>query len=168
MDNKPRVVLDYTQNRNISPGDELISLNGKPFASVLKEMYPYIGGENEYSMRTTVVESGNFFAYYWYVFGDFEPSVLELKNKEGTVFSVKTHGTDIKAYKKYSAELPPVTDSDRRFEFIGKVAYLHPDILLNRKAKTDDINNKELMDKEEFHQFIDSAFRAIYEKNLRI
>jgi len=164
VDNKSRVILDYTKNKNISLGDELISLNGKPFASVLKEMYLYIGGENEYSMRTTVVESGNFFAYYWYVFGDFEPSVLVLKNKEGTVFSVKTNGTDIKEYKKHSPELPTVTDSDRRFKFVGKVAYLHPGIFLNRNAKTDDINNKELIDKEEFRQFIDSTFRKIYER----
>ncbi len=163
VDDKPTVLLDYSENPNISDGDELISIAGVPIENILKEMYTNISGENDY-FRQVAIESGNFTHNYWYVFGDFSDSTLQVKKKSGEIISCKVKGVLLDEYLAFMEKYPELFSSsepDREFRFIEEVAYLRPGVFYNISSSNDSTSKYEIHKRDNFNTFIDSAFIEI-------
>jgi hypothetical protein len=167
IDNKARVLLDYSENENIAVGDELLKINGQPFESILKQMYPYLSAENEYLKRTFLEMSGLMHTY-WYVFGDFDKSSIELKKSDGEIQTVQLEGVSVGEYNSFvknNPNIPSSNNKERKLKFIGKTAYLHPGTFLNNRSRSINVSDHKTFDNEEFIHFIDSAFSEISKNN---
>ena len=166
IDNKPRVLLDYSENENIAIGDEIIKINEQPIESILNKMYAYISGENEY-LRRTMMEMTNFMRNYWYTFGDFDKSLIQLKKSNGEIKSVQVEGVSLDEYKTFvkNNTIPSSFNRNRNFKFIKKTAYLHPGIFLNNDSRSGSISDHNTFNNDEFIKFIDSAFVEISKNN---
>ncbi len=169
VNEKPLIVIDYKMNAQITKGDELISINGDSFNSILNNIFKYTTGETEYYKRTSI-ESGSFTDSYWYVYGDCKTSTIEIKKKGGSILSVEVEGVSMDEYLEFINNHPEkfssVDHQRREFKFIRDIAYLHPGIFFNKESTSNDINSKELQDNREFYEFIDSAFYKMAKKGV--
>lgn len=167
VDDKPIVIVDYSVNPNISIGDELISIAGESIDDILKEIYTYMSGENDY-FRQVLIESGNFTDRYWYVFGDFLDSILQVKKPSGEIISCKVKGVPLDEYFEFVENNPELFSNskpDREFRFIEEVAYLRPGVFYNISSGTDSVSKYEIHKRDNFNAFIDSAFIEISKRN---
>jgi len=165
-DNKPLIVNNYSENESLSDGDELISINGVPIDNILKKVYKYKSGETEYMIRT-MMEIYGFTSSYWYAYGDFNDSSIEIKKPNGEKNTLMVKGVLVDELLQYYENNtdPPLTNSNREFKFIDKVAYLHPGTFLNIESESEDLSDLETHNREEFKEFIDSVFLEISKNN---
>ena len=167
VDNKPTVTLDYTDNPDITIGDEIISISGIPFQNILEKMFTYMSGENDYARRT-MLEFYTFSNIYWYVFGDFLGAAIQVKKRSGEISTCEIKGVTLDEYLQFvknNPALPSNTNPNREFKFIKDVAYLHPGPFININSGTGSVSDHETLNRNYFNAFIDSVFIEIYIKN---
>jgi hypothetical protein len=161
--NRAIVVANWSDNTEISSGDQILAINGINFPDVLQDLYPMISGENDYAKRTSL-EAGSFADTWWYVHGNFEGGIVRWQGAAGDVSETYVPGYSIVDYRRKSPsmELPQFTKDDREFRFIDDVAYLRPGLFLNLESSN--ISKHEAFENGEFLHFLDSAFGEIAAK----
>lgn len=154
------VTANWSGNRDISPGDEILAINGKSIEQVLNELLVYISGENVYAKRT-MLEISSLMDYYWYAFGEFGAGTVRIKKPTGQVADLLVNGIDLAQYSGLAKSVKQVTfmREGREFRFIGDIAYLRPGIFLN--ASSSDISKQEAFEAGEFLDFMETAFTEI-------
>ncbi|MDX2427304.1 MAG: S41 family peptidase [Xanthomonadales bacterium] len=157
---KVLVSANWSDNKQIEAGDEILAINGIDIHQLLEKIYVFKQGESEYVKRT-LLETGSLMDNWWYVFGDFSSGTVRIKKPGGEQLNTEVEGLTLEQYRerKQTVQSPSFMKSGRTFEFIGDVAYLRPGIFLNTESR--DISSQEAFNNEAFLEFIDSAFVEI-------
>ncbi len=145
---KALIRKNWSDNENIQPGLEILSINGASIKEILAKIYPQISAERTY-FKNVKIELYSFPRYYWQVFGkqdDFEVEILS----KGTIqkYSLKP----IKVIEGYEMKRTELIAPEMKLEFIENSAYLNPGGFGG--------------DEKQYRAFIDSAFVEINDKKV--
>lgn len=154
------VLINWSENEDIVAGDEIMAINDKSVEQVLREMFVYISGENDYAKRT-LIEICTLMDWYWYVFGEYRTGTVRIKKQDGHILDLVVDGIDLDDYREVAKSVQQVSfiKEGREFKFIADIAYLHPGTFLN--ASSNDITKSDTFRNEEFLDFLESAFTEI-------
>ncbi|MDW3651392.1 MAG: S41 family peptidase [Bacteroidia bacterium] len=167
MDMEGKRVLineNYSEREEIEQGDELVSINGKPIASVMADMYAHLSGESQY-LKNSLINQLEFARVYWLVYDEVKRFELQLIRKaDKKQYSIQLEAKAAAEVEEHFEKKEYLFDLSREFKFIEDIAYLKPGLFLNQSA---DGNTSEhnTFDKSEFVQFIDSSFAQILSSN---
>lgn len=151
---------NFSNESQISKGDEITSFNGKPIKEFMEGVYNFMSGWNEY-YKNSYLENANFSRFYWFIYGKCDTFILKIRKKDGREITVQLpaiSGWDYegKLSKQYPPRKPP-----REFRFINNdIAYLYPGEFVNNPGKWDSLSQATRWDNTEFCHFIDSSFSA--------
>jgi hypothetical protein len=170
---KGKVIVkdNFSNEPQISTGDEITSFNRKQIKDFMEGVYNFMSGWNEY-YKNSFLENTNFSRFYWLIFGKCDVFQLEIRKKDGRVITIELQAIPGRDYEgKLSKQYPP-QKTPRRFRFINNdVAYLYPGDFVNNPGKWDSLSQATRWDNTEFCHFIDSSFsvfRKMKVKNLII
>ncbi|MEJ2400820.1 MAG: S41 family peptidase [Xanthomonadales bacterium] len=160
---KVLVTANWSDNKQIEAGDELLAINGIDIHQLLEKIYAYKQGESDY-VKQTLLENGSLRENWWYVFGDFPSGTVRIEKPGGERIDTEVEGLTREQYQErtQAVQSPSFMKSGRAFEFIGDVAYLRPGIFLNTESR--DLSSQDAFNNEAFLAFIDSAFIEIAKK----
>jgi hypothetical protein len=151
---------NFSNESQISKGDEIISFNGKPIKEFMEGVYHFMSGWNEY-YKNSYLENTNFSRFYWFIYGNCDTFHLEIRKKDGRGITVQLPAISGWDYEgKLSKQYPP-HNPPREFRFINNdIAYLYPGEFVNNPGKWDSLSQATRWDNKEFCHFIDSSFSA--------
>jgi len=151
---------NFSNEPQISKGDEITSFNKKKIKDFMEGVYNFMSGWNEYYKNSTL-EKTNFSRFYWLIFGKCDVFQLEIRKNDGREITVELPAIPGRDYEgKLSKQYPP-QKTPRRFRFINNdVAYLYPGEFANNPGKWDSLSQATRWDNTEFCHFIDSSFSA--------
>jgi len=157
---KVLLTANWSDNKQIEAGDEILAINGIDIHQLLEKIYIYKQGESKY-VKQTLLETGSLKESWWYVFGDFPSGTVRIKKPGGQQIDTEVEGLTLEQYQErtQAVQSPSFMKSGRAFEFIGDVAYLRPGIFLNTESR--DISSQDAFNNEAFLAFINSAFIEI-------
>ncbi len=152
---------NFSNDSQISKGDEITTFNGKPIKNFMEGIYNFMSGWNEY-YKNAYLENTNFTRFYWFIYDMCDTFHLGIRKKDGKEITVQLpaiSGWDYegKLSKQYLPRKPA-----REFHIIdNNIAYLYPGEFANNPGKWDSLSQATRWDDTEFRRFIDSAFAAI-------
>lgn len=148
QDEKPLVRKNWSGNKGIPIGSEVISINGKSMDQILQRIYPQISAERPYFKRAKV-EVYSFPRYYWQVFGQ-EDQFEVVISIDGIT---KTFTLDaINLIEDFEMKRDEVLNARMELRIYDEAVYLNPGNFSGDEAK--------------FQRFIDSAFVEINKSGL--
>ncbi len=148
QDGKPLVRKNWSRNKEIPKGSEIISINGMPMDDILTEIYPQISAERPYFKRAKV-EIYSFPRYYWQVFGQ-EDQFEVVVNIDGITKNFTLDAINL--IEDFEMKRNEVLNARMELLFYDEAAYLNPGSFSGDEAQ--------------YQRFIDSAFVAINESEL--
>lgn len=158
-------VLDnFSSDSSIVPGDEIVSINGKPINDELKNLYDYICSDNEYS-KNSWIEGATFPRSYWIINGEKKSYEIGIRKKDGKQTDYHVSAIPAGLFEEKMSHKKPLLDQTRNFHFIDNVAYLKPGVFYCPPKDGNLKLNNTLLDSNEFVQFLDSCFILIHNKN---
>jgi C-terminal processing protease CtpA/Prc len=164
-------VLDnLSADSTIIPGDEIISINGKPIKEVMKSIYRYLPGDNDYFKNATI-EAISFPRVLWIVNDEikiFETGLRKQDRKQRDIIISSIPGYKFEGLMSKRKPLP-FSNQSQDFHYIYTVAYLCPgQFYKGQKFGNGPIKiNSDLLDNREFIYFLDSCFTLIHNKHTR-
>ena len=147
---KALVRKNFSDDQRISPGSELLTINGRPIEEILERIYLQLSAERAY-FRKAKLEFWSFPRLYWQVYGEQKEFRVELlqQNKR-----VSYHIQAVKALEGFEYKRKDVFDFSAELEFFGDTAYLYPGPFSSQQEQGE----------KTFQKFIDSSFTKIQEK----
>ncbi|MEW9798268.1 S41 family peptidase [Alteromonas sp. CYL-A6] len=134
---------NYSDTTTITPGTELIAINGEPIGHILAQIYPQISAERHY-LKNAKLEVLSFPRYYWYVKGEKDHFTVTLRiNNELRVHTISS----IPVVDGFEAKKDEVLRAQQEVRFFDDIAYLNPGHFSG--------------DETQYKQFIDNAFETI-------
>ena len=152
-DDKCLVRKNFSNNKDIKIGAEVLSVNGRPMGKILQALYPHVSAERMY-FKLAKMEFYSFPRLYWQVFGQEDEFNVEIRTDGITKKYVLKAINLIQDYENKREE---VLNAQMKLDFIASTAYLNPGSFGGDEMK--------------YRTFIDSAFATILEmksKNLII
>lgn len=120
--NRALVRKNWSNNKHLKPGDEVLSINNKPINSIFKDMYAQISGEHN-MMKNVKIEMYSFPRYYWQLYGQINHFEVQIKNLAGN----KTYQVAaVKVMDEYEDRRSEVLNSTMNLKFYDDIAYLNP------------------------------------------
>jgi len=151
---------NFSNEYQISKGDEIISFNGKPIKKFMEGVYNFMSGWNEY-YKNSSLENTNFSRYYWFIYGKCDTFHLEIRQKDGREITIQLPAVSGWDYEGKLSKQYPARKHPREFRFINNdIAYLYPGEFANNPGKWDSLSQATRWDNTEFCHFIDSSFSA--------
>lgn len=146
-DDKAYIRRNYSENREIRTGAEIVEINDKKIDDILGLMYPHISAERPY-LKKAKIEFWSFPRLYWQIFGEVDDFSVSVKEND----QIKEYRLQsVAALEDYEYKRKDILSSDRRLRFYANTAYLNPGNFSG--------------DEEDYQKFIDSAFTAIKEES---
>jgi hypothetical protein len=158
---------NYSGNQSIALGDEVLTINGKPFKDYLTGIYALVSGENDY-YKSTSVDIGGFPKSFWEAYGEVSTFRIRIK-KGGTAREIDMVVSAIPAIRldKVSKGIEEVLHFYRIFRIINKqTAYYQPGIFINLN-NGGGTSSHETFETGEFIRFLDSAFLQIHLQHIQ-
>lgn len=137
---------NWSNDQALSPGAELISINGIKIKDIFEKIYPQVAAESLY-FKNALIESFSLPRYYWQVFGEqntYEITVIQ----NGSLKSYDLDGA--RGWEDYELKREEIMQEEWALDFFKQVAYLRPGKLSGDLAS--------------FTSFIDSAFVEIKQR----
>jgi C-terminal processing protease CtpA/Prc len=162
-------VLDnFSADSSIIPGDEIISINGIPIKDVMKNIYRYLPGENDY-FKNNIIELGSLPRILWIVNDENKNYEVGIKKQDRKPINVNIASISGYTFEGIMAKRKPLPFSHQTQDFhhIDNIAYLCPGPFMNvPKNGNGQINiNADLLDNREFVDFLASCFILIHNKH---
>lgn len=148
-ENKVLVRINWSSNKNINHGDELISINGLPIQKVLEKIYPQIPAERLY-FKNAQLESFSLPRLYWQVFPESKEYEIEIAH-DGQIKNYKLNSIKAIDYESNRHDQDIMKNDWNYRPLSTSIDYLRP--------------GKFSGDLEKYQKFIDSAFAEINKKN---
>lgn len=152
------VMDDLHGKNNVSPGDELVSVEGRAAREWLEGPRALLSADNDYFAYALLEDSLP--ELDWYLDGAADLTPAEIRTRDGSVKSVQLRGATA---KEEAATLAQRTDAtwakwtEREFRWLsGDIAYVRPGPFYNHH---DDAPS--MWDVTEFQAFIDASFEQI-------
>ncbi len=160
-------VLDnFSPDSSIAPGDEIVSVDGKPIIDELKNLYNHICSDNEYS-KNSWIEAVTFPRAYWIVNGEKKSFEIGIRKKDGKQLDCHISAIPTGEFEARMSHKKPLLNQTRNFHFIDDVAYIKPGVFYNLQKGGSPQLNSTVLDNKEFTQFLDSCFILIHNKKTR-
>lgn len=161
--NQQVFVLDnYSSDASITPGDEILSINGEIINDNLKDMYNYLSGDNDYS-KNAGIEAFSFPRLFWIVNSENKKFNVGIKH-DGKQMNISISSISGAEFEGKMAQKKPLMNQTRNFQFIDNFAYLKPGIFYNAPKNGNIRVNSNMLDNKEFVHFLDSCFTIIHNK----
>lgn len=145
---KALIRKNWSGNSELSPGTEIISINGLTINEVLESIYPLISAERQY-FKLAKIELFSFPRLYWQAFGEQKRFEIEIKKDHKTQ---KYQLQSIDLIQDYEMKRDELWYAKRELQFLPHTAYVRPGNFSG--------------DEQEYKRFIDSAFVEINNKKL--
>lgn len=143
---KSLVRKNFSDDKSIQIGSEILGINGNSMAEILSKIYPQVSAERPY-FKNVKIEMYSFPRYYWQVFGKQDDFEVEIRTDGKT----KEHAFKaVNLIDGYEMKRNEVMNAKMELKFLENSAYLNPG----------DFSG----DQQKYQQFIDSAFVAIKER----
>jgi C-terminal processing protease CtpA/Prc len=155
---------NFSNEPQITVGNELILLNGKPITKVMEGIYSFVSGQSEY-YKNSIIELLFFSRIFWFVNDKCDVFSLTIKGKDGRELKLQVPAIPGYIFEGKIRQQKTLLNKEREFRFINNIAYLHPGEFLS--AEANNLMNHETFDKNEFCHFIDSAFSAFHKMNAK-
>ncbi|MET0636706.1 MAG: S41 family peptidase [Chitinophagaceae bacterium] len=164
---KPLIVVNGTPDNNIHPGDEIISINGRPIDSILKSMYQFLPADGFMtSSKDHFLSSMNFGVAYNQFIEQPDRYDIVVRNNQGELISRSyTEDLNFAAINKHALKNPvnrAVLEASKRGDKIRKeklrLTFERDDSVAIMTIRSFSI------DKEPFKKKIDGFFETIAEK----
>jgi len=169
LNNRAFITDNYSSDRFIQKGDEILSIDSIPIDAKLKEMYDFLSGEG-IDMKNSLIDILTFPRTYWWIYGNRNQHVLKVRRKEGEIKSIIIKSIHPFDYEQKASKKKSVFSVNREFKFIDSIAYLHPGVFINNQSNGNTSEHK-TFETNEFISFIDSSYREMHKvkpKNLII
>jgi C-terminal processing protease CtpA/Prc len=162
-DNQVFILENYSSDTSIVPGDEIISINGKPMKEVMNGIYKYLSGENDYS-KNTQIEIISFPRLFWIVNGENKNYSVVIKKHDGKQINIDISSIPCIEFEGKMAQKKQPINPSRDFNFIDNIAYLRPGLFYNPPKDGNTQINSDVIDNKKFIRFLDSCFTVIHNK----
>ena len=163
---KAYIKVNYSENKQIQKGAELLEINGVAIQKTLDKMYNYLSGDNTY-LQNTILDIYSFPRWYWAINDGVEEYDVKVKNRDGQVKSFKLKAITALKFEETYAKEEALFDQSREFKFLSEsTAYLKPGAFSNLKSDGNS-SKTETFDKGRFLKFIENAFTKIKQKNAK-
>ncbi|MDC8831990.1 S41 family peptidase [Alteromonas gilva] len=138
-----RVRANYSNDKSIRIGAEVLSINGRNMSAILADIHPLISAERAY-FKNTKLEVYSFPRYYWYAFG--EQSQFDIRLQ--TADKITRHSvSSIAVIEGFETKKDEILDAQMELSFFAQAAYLNPGSFSG--------------DQQAYKDFIDNAFTRI-------
>jgi C-terminal processing protease CtpA/Prc len=157
---------NYSSDRRVASGDELLALNERPLAAILKDLRAFCSGESEYALDSHI-DAFNFSRMYWFVFGRSDVFELKIRRPSGGELTVSVPAISVGDFEAQAGKHPVIEyrDYKRELRFISdNIAYLRPGPFMNASAEG---LTSAALDNREFLQFLESSFAEIHMRRPR-
>ncbi|WP_224484731.1 S41 family peptidase [Robertkochia aurantiaca] len=142
----PLIRKNWSANDSITPGDEIVSINGMTMNEVVSRIYPLVSAERPY-FKNAKIEAFSFPRYYWQVFGRVDNFDVAIRQGERIErFQIEA----IDALEGYEMKREEVLNAKMTLRFFEDTAYLNPGNFSG--------------DEQKYQAFIDSSFAVIRER----
>ncbi|WMN11455.1 S41 family peptidase [Marivirga salinae] len=119
---KPLVRKNWSSEKAIKIGAELVSINDQPISLILEEIYPLISAERRY-FKHAKIELFSFPRLYWQAFGQTDTFSVEIKEGDSIKsFSIKA----VDVIEGYEMKRNDISTPNMMMNFYGQSAYLKP------------------------------------------
>lgn len=145
-EDKSLIRKNFSQNKAIKTGSEIISINGESIDAILTKIYPLISAERPY-FKKVKIEVYSFPRCYWLAYGRQDKFEVKIRSNE-TITTYLLDAVDL--IQGFEMKRSEVLNAAMNLAFFDASAYLNPGNFDGDKPK--------------FQQFIDSAFAVINEK----
>jgi C-terminal processing protease CtpA/Prc len=166
-------VLDnFSTDSSMIPGDEIISINRKPIKDVMKNIYRYLPGENDY-FKNNIIEAVSFPRILWIVNDENKNYDVGIKKQNGKQMNINISSIQGYEFEGIMANRKPLpfSNQERTFQYIDDIAFLRPGTFFNA-SKYDEKSqlkiNSGLLDNKEFIHLLDSCFTMIHNKHTQV
>jgi len=145
---KSLIRKNWSNNKAIEIGSEIMSINNQSIDDVLQQIYPLISAERNY-FKLAKIELISFPRLYWQAFGEQKNFEIEIK-KDGKI--EKHQIKAISLIEDYEVKRNELFSEKRELQFLNQAAYLKPGNFGG--------------DEEKYRRFIDSSFVEINKQKL--
>lgn len=144
---------NYITDARFVPGDELISLNGRPINDVVIEIEKHIAGERRY-IKDAQLEGISFPRLFWFVHGNRDSYSVQVKKKSGETISAQVEAVKARTFDQERGGNIPCR-FERDFKILDRdTAYLYPGPFFN-------FSGEKMYDDAAFLRFLESSFTEI-------
>jgi len=143
---KALIRKNWSENKEIEIGTELLSINGIPIGEILDKISPQLSAERTY-FKNAKIEFYSLPRLYWQIFGEQDSFEVEIK-ADGKIRTF--HLNAISLIEDYESKRNEVLNATMNLKFLGETAYLNPGNFGGNE--------------QEYRKFIDSSFAQIREK----
>lgn len=142
-DEKVFVRKNWSNNKTLSVGTQILSINDIPIFDILEELAPLVSAERNY-FKLAKIEAFSFPRYYWLRFGKVDSfKVRLLQNGHENEAMIKA----VPVIDGFERKREEVLNASPKLTFYEKIAYLNTGSFSG--------------DEKKFQQFVDSAFVEI-------
>lgn len=149
---------NFSVNKQISIGDELLSIDKMPINDIQKQLYPLVSAERDY-FKNAKIEFWSFPRLFFQLNGRTDKWHIKIKNKDNEIVNVELGSISVIEYE--TNRNGEILNPKRTLKFYGNVAYLNAGHFFSNEVDGEKL----------FRNFIDSSFTVIKEhktKNLII
>ncbi|MEO0953032.1 MAG: hypothetical protein AAFY44_17140, partial [Pseudomonadota bacterium] len=149
---------DQSGDARIQPGDEILSLNGRPMSDWLDQVSRHISADTPYIAHSLL--EFTFPRYLWLELGDVDSFALTLR-RDGKTFEMALDASTRESQQAAATAAPDrfsIDTNAREFRLLDRdIAYLKPGPFYNAE------NPASAWDNTSFVAFVDAAFEQILE-----
>ena len=147
-DGKALIRKNWSDNKSLEIGTEIISINNQTIDEVLQKIYPLISAERIY-FKLAKIELISFPRLYWQAFGEQNEFLVKVK-RNGLTEEIQLKAINL--IDDYEIKRDDIPFAKRELQFINQSAWLKPGSFSG--------------DEQKYRSFIDSAFAEIKSKNI--
>ena len=147
----PEGLLVKWSPTNLPPGSIIVSINGRPIHTILKELNKYL--PNEHPDREVLRRMPFFLFFHWLEYGSSDVYVIEARRPDGKVEEYRIEGQPLDAIQQKVAERASFQDEPYSYRYLTE----HGVGLLTTNTCPAD---------EDFRKFLEVTFREIRDKQV--
>lgn len=156
INNKVYVVKNYSDNKSLLPGDEIISINGQNINSIIEQLLPFIPSDGyDLTMKYRAL-------YYqfptWYRYIDQQENFVTVIKQNDILHTYKIKGSKFNDIAEEGFLKEPVRSKQLEFKIENNIGFL----TIHSFGKTDIQKAK-----QEFKPFINDAFIQLKTNNIQ-
>lgn len=147
-DGKVWVRKNFSANRDISAGDQLLAIDGKAIGEIQQQLYPFVSAERDY-FKNAKMEFWSFPRLFFQLNGKKDDWNIQIRKGNNQILTLKVASIAVMDYE--GNRNGEVVNPQRAVRLYGNIAYLNAG-----QFGSSEKNGEEL-----FKKFIDSTFTVI-------
>ncbi|MNJ90821.1 carboxy-terminal protease [compost metagenome] len=151
---KAFIRTNFSTNKQISIGDELVSVDNIPITEIQKQLYPFVSAERDY-FKNAKIEFWSFPRLFFQLNGRKDNWYIQVKSRNNELVNLEISSITVMDYEvNRNGE---IVNPQKTFKLYGDVAYLN----------AGPFGSNEPDGEEVFKKFIDSTFTVIKKQKIK-